>query len=49
MWIDKITVDSRVIVKFSNNISRNDDALSTPENSHFLNQTLTSLNYSQLN
>ena len=23
MWIEKITVDSRVIVKFSKNISRN--------------------------
>ena len=49
MWIDKITVDSRVIVKFSTNIFRNDDTSLIPENSPVLNKTLTSLSPSQLN
>ena len=37
MWTDKITVDSRVIVKFSTNIFNNDDKSLIPENSPVLN------------
>ena len=46
MWTDKITVDSRVIVKFSRNLSENNDAQSTPLNPSQSNLTFFSLDSS---